>query len=109
MIKKILLPVVVILFIIQFFKPNKNFTAREQMNSIAIKYTVPDTDADILAVACNNCHSNNSIYPWNNNIQPVALWLSDHINEGKRNLNFDEFTTYSLKRQDNKLKKFIKS
>lgn len=109
MIKKILLAIVVMLVIIQFIKPDKNATAGEQKNAIATKYTVPDTVANILAVACYDCHSNNTRYPWYYNIQPVAWWLNDHVNEGKKHLNFDEFTTYSLKRQNHKLEDFTDS
>ena len=36
------------------------------------------------------------------NIQPVKWWLADHVNSGKRHLNFDEFNTYS---KEKKLKK----
>jgi hypothetical protein len=109
MIKKILMAVIPILLVIQFIKPDINATAGKQINAIATQYTVPDTVAEILAVACNNCHSNNTRYPWYNKVQPIAWWLNDHINEGKQHLNFDEFTTYSLKRQDHKLKDFITS
>ncbi len=109
MTKKILFAIVVMLMVIQFIKPDKNVTAGEQKNAIGTKYTVPDTVANILAVACYDCHSNNTRYPWYYKIQPVTWWLSDHINEGKLNLNFDEFTTYSLKRQDKKLKDLIAS
>ena len=51
-----------------------------------------------MKTACYNCHSDSSSYPWYNHVQPVAWFLADHINEGKRRLNFSEFGTYdSLK------------
>ena len=49
-----------------------------------------------LAKACNDCHSNNSKYPWYANFQPVHWWLEDHIKDGKKHLNFDEYTHKSL-------------
>jgi hypothetical protein len=62
-----------------------------------------------LKKACYDCHSNSSQYPWYNNIQPVAWWLQHHIDEGKSALNFNEFTTYSLKKQDHKLEEIAEA
>ncbi len=99
-----LLVVLLIAFIaIQFFRPKKNITEGAQPNNIASVYPVPDHVKGILAKACNDCHSNNTKYPWYNNIQPVAWWLADHVEEGKRELNFDEFASYSLRKQYKKL------
>lgn len=109
MIKKILLALGVILIIIQFIKPEKNIALGAQPNAISTKYTVPDTVNQLLSVACKDCHSNNTVYPWYSNIQPVAWWLDDHVKEGKRKFNLDEFTTYTLKRQDHKLEELIES
>ncbi|MEO6288365.1 MAG: heme-binding domain-containing protein, partial [Ginsengibacter sp.] len=33
------------------------------------------------------------------NIQPVAWFMSDHIEEGKSRLNFNEFASYTIRRQ----------
>lgn len=109
MIKKILLAIGVILIVIQFIKPEKNIALGAQPNAISTKYTVPDTVNQLLSVACKDCHSNNTVYPWYSNIQPVAWWLNDHVKEGKRKFNLDEFTTYTLKRQDHKLEELIES
>ncbi len=107
--KKILIVIVIILVIIQFFHPTKNVDASEQVNAISTKYSVPDTVANILAVACVDCHSNNTKDPWYSNIQPVAWWLASHVKDGKKHFNLDEFTTYSLKRQDHKLEELVES
>lgn len=81
------------LVIIQFFHPKKNIHPGDQVNAISKLYPIPSEVKTILDKACMDCHSNNTRYPWYNNIQPVAWWLDDHINEGKRELNFDSFIT----------------
>ena len=101
--KKILLGVVVVLIGIQFIKPARNISQGTQANSIATVFTTPSEVQDILKVSCNDCHSNNTIYPWYANVQPVAWWLQHHVNEGKEEINFDEFATYSPRRQHHKL------
>lgn len=109
MIKKVSLAFVVIIIVIQFIKPQRNNAPIAQPNAISTKYPVPNEVAKILKVSCNDCHSNNTKYPWYNNIQPVAWWLNDHISEGKRKFNLDEFATYSLKRQDHKLEELVET
>jgi hypothetical protein len=56
-----------------------------------------------LKTSCYDCHSNKTAYPWYSNIQPVKWWLADHVNSGKRHLNFDEFNTYTTKKKLHKL------
>lgn len=107
MIKKILIVLLVILVAIQFIHPKKNQSPGEQPNAIAKAYPVPQEVTDILKVSCYDCHSNNTSYPWYNNIQPVAWWLNNHVNGGKKEMNFDEFATYTPKRAHRKLDELI--
>ena len=93
----------VIFIVIQFFRPEKNISAQIGPNDITTQYPVPDSIQAILKVACNDCHSNNTRYPWYAEIQPVAWWLSNHIKDGKMGLNFSEFTSYRLKKQYHRL------
>jgi len=105
---KILLPVLfIIIIIIQFFQPAKNISAAHSPTDISVVYNEPDDVRAILNKACNDCHSNNTRYPWYNNIQPVAWWLDDHVQEGKHELNFNEIGSYPLRRQYNKFKEII--
>lgn len=108
MIKKILVFLLAVLVIIQFFHPKKNIAAAASANAVATVYAVPENVQKILAASCNDCHSNNTIYPWYSKIQPVDWWLASHVNEGKRELNFDEFASYNLRRQYRKLEEVIK-
>lgn len=103
---KILIAVVVVLVVIQFFKPEKNVSG-ENKNDVTTKYAMSDSVKTILAVACNDCHSNRTEYPWYSNIQPVAWWLNNHVKEGKGELNFSEFTSYKLARQNHKFEETI--
>jgi hypothetical protein len=102
--KRILVFLLVVLVIIQFMRPAKNLSATTSANDITTLYAVPANVNTILVKACNDCHSNNTRYPWYSRLQPVAWWLNDHIQEGKRELNFNEFKSYSLRKQYNKLK-----
>jgi heme-binding protein len=108
--KKWLLILLVIFIIIQFFRPAKNIgiDATAFKNDISTIYIIPDSVHQILATACYDCHSNNTRYPWYNNIEPVTWWLSSHIKKGKSALNFSEFASYRIGRQYKKLGGLIK-
>ena len=106
MLKKIVLVLVILFVVIQFFRPEKNDT-NDLTYDISTKYEVPDNVNQILKVACNDCHSNKTEYPWYANVQPVAWWLNDHIVDGKRHLNYSEFTKGSIARQNHKLEETI--
>lgn len=101
--KKILLLLFIIFIAVQFIRPEKNQAAPPFPNDIATLYPVSDSVRKILQKACNDCHSSNTTYPWYNNIQPVASWLHNHVEEGKREVNFNEFATYRIGKQYRKL------
>lgn len=107
MFKKILLLLLVGLIVIQFIHPAKNKAAGPQPNYIGNAFAVPGDVKIILEKACNDCHSNNTAYPWYANIQPVHWWLDNHIRDGKKGLNFDEYTNRSLRFQYHKMEDLI--
>ena len=108
MVKKILLAILIILLVIQFIKPKKNIHPGPQPEDISTLYPVPADVDSILSVACKDCHSNNTRYPWYNNIQPVAWFLANHVTDGKRSFNLNEFATYPLARQYDKIEEIKK-
>ncbi|MEO6231840.1 MAG: heme-binding domain-containing protein [Ferruginibacter sp.] len=93
------------LIIIQFFRPTKNIDISGNLkdNDISKAYYVPKDVTTILETSCYDCHSNNTAYPWYSKLQPVAWWLQDHIDEGKKEINFSEFATYRIGRKYKKL------
>ncbi len=105
--KLILLSLLSVFIIIQFIRPSKNNGEVVTDTHISKNVTVPDDINKILAKACNDCHSNKTNYPWYSHVQPLAWWLAGHINDGKRHLNFSEFTTYNLRKQYHKLEETI--
>ena len=106
MIKKILLALLAVFVIIQFVRPEKN-ESDDQLNAVAKKYEVPMEVEDILKVACYDCHSNNTRYPWYASVQPAAWWLADHVKDGKRHLNLSDFVTRPIALQNHKLEEIV--
>lgn len=105
--KIILIGLVVAFVFIQFIRPPENKNDEIPPHEITAAYPVPDNIMKNLKVSCYDCHSNTTVYPFYFKIQPVAWFLSNHIAEGKRHLNFSIFTTYPLWRQHENFKDIV--
>lgn len=107
--KKIGIVLLIAFIIIQFFKPDRNIntTPDAVKNDISAVMHVPADVQLILQTSCYDCHSNNTKYPWYANVQPVAWWLNHHIEEGKHEINFNEFATYRIRRQYRKMQEIV--
>lgn len=98
MLKKILLGLLIVFVAIQFIRPERNTGAIAGPNDITHYVRVPDTVMQLLRVSCFDCHSNRTRYPWYVNINPIGWWLKDHIDEGKRALNFSDLSPLPKKK-----------
>ena len=61
----------------------------------------------LLQTACYDCHSNTTTYPWYAKYQPVGMWLVNHVEDGKKHLNFNEFLGYRPWRQYHKMEETV--
>lgn len=104
--KKVLIVLLVVFVVAQAFRPEKN-NSNDTSKDISNSYVVPENVKTILAKACNDCHSNNTRYPWYAEVQPVAWWINDHVKDGKKHLNFNEFDSYRIAKQYKKLEECI--
>lgn len=109
MLKKIFIVLLVAFIALQFFRPEKNIntTSAATINDISTVFSVPDSVHSILKTSCYDCHSNNTSYPWYAAIQPAAWWLQDHVDEARKEVNFNEFAKYSPRRQYKKFEEII--
>lgn len=106
-VKKILLAIVLILVVIQFLPMSKNEGQAWGANDVSTVITTSAEVKQVLDVACNDCHSNHTTYPWYTNVQPFGFWINHHVDEGKHHLNFSEFATYKTKRKLHKLDEVV--
>ncbi|MGB0917238.1 MAG: heme-binding domain-containing protein [Flavobacteriales bacterium] len=88
--RKILVPIVLILGLIQFIPHERPTYSADE----ADKIVVADSEVkNILDKACMDCHSNETTYPWYANVTPVNYWLEGHIENGREHLNFSEWNS----------------
>ena len=106
-VKRFFILALIALVVIQFIRPDKNEGDYASLDSF-IAETKPSQEVqEILKTACYDCHSNQTKYPWYAEVAPVSLWLDQHIEDGKRHLNFADWDKYSAKRKDHKLNEVI--
>ena len=92
---------------IQFVPTDLNQSDTVPKTAFLLVNNTKENIGALLQESCYDCHSNNTEYPWYNKVQPVAWFLEDHINEGKEELNFNEWDAYSNRRKNSKLKSII--
>ncbi|TMM53668.1 cytochrome C [Maribacter algarum] len=102
-VKKVAVALLIAFIAMQFYRPEKN-QAQGDHTAQFLTETNPAAEIKIiLQQTCYNCHSNHTEYPWYNNVAPVSYWLSNHIKDGKKHLNFSDWETYDIKKKDHKL------
>ena len=105
--KKTLKIIAVVLFAafvaVQFYRPSKINPPIVKTETLAAATQVPENVNQILARSCNDCHSNETVYPWYSKISPFSWLLAEHIEEGRSELNFSVWNTYSAKKKRHKL------
>jgi Haem-binding domain len=102
-IRKVGVVLLILFVIIQFIRPARNNGLADGPNDISHFVLVPDTIRQILKTSCYDCHSNHTVYPWYALINPVGLWLRDHINDGKRAINFSDLSGFTKKKLDHRM------
>src|ERR1051325_10620112 len=75
---------------IQFVRPARTNPAVDESQTIFARTQMTPEVAAILDRSCRDCHSNKTVWPWYTNVAPVSWWLSNHVNEGRHNLNYSE-------------------
>lgn len=103
-IKKIAITFFLVFIAIQFYQPKQNVSSSFDIGkNFANNYKVPPTVLSSLQKACYDCHSNTTKYLWYDYIQPARWFVESHIKNGKEELNFNEFASYSNRKQQSKL------
>lgn len=84
---KLLMWFVGFFILIQLIRPDFH---NPKVDANATLKTSPEV-MTVLKGACYDCHSNETVYPWYHNLAPVSWIMADHINDGRKALNFSEW------------------
>lgn len=103
----ILIILIAVFIIAQFFGPEENTYQQVPDTDIAKVENVPAEVMSILKTSCYDCHSNNTSYPWYDKITLVNYYLAEHVEDGKKHLNFSEWEKLSHQKKQHALKEIL--
>lgn len=106
---KILYSVLAFILIAQFIKPPKNKTADSEtyFSTLQKELSISNDVHQLFKIACYDCHSNHSNYPWYNHITPVNWLVYKDIRGGKYQMNFSQLSTMSEQDYNHTLQEII--
>ena len=93
---------------LQFIRPARTNPPVDESRTIQKHTQITPEVASILDRSCNDCHSNQTRWPWYSNVAPISWFVIDHVNVGRRELNFSDWAQYSLEDQTGLLKKMCR-
>lgn len=106
-IKFALIGLLIAFVVIQFFPGDERVNERMTSNDITEQIQIDSELSSLLQNACYDCHSNQPKHPWYASIAPLSWKVKEHIADGRSELNFSEWGTYSAKKRDHKLEEMI--
>lgn len=81
----------------QFVRPERKNPPEAPGRSLEHHVAVPSEVAEVLARSCDDCHSNRTEWPWYSHVAPVSWFVADHVNHGRRHLNFSDWSRYDAR------------
>src|SRR5690349_12123463 len=103
MIRRILLIVLVVFIAIQLYRPATTNPPEDPSHNLRAVAQLPPEIDHMLTQSCNDCHSNRTVWPWYTQIAPSRWLVVSDVNDGRRHLNFSEWTTLTPERQQRRL------
>ena len=94
----------VLFFVIDLFVVIQFIPVNRDNPEVTGEIDVPEDVMVILQKSCYDCHSNETIWPWYSYIAPASWLIARDVHEGREELNFSEWTSYSEKQKRHKRK-----
>jgi hypothetical protein len=85
---------------VQFVRPNRTNLPVNHSRTIESHARVSPEVARIFERACKDCHSNLTEWPWYAEVAPISWYVADHVEHGRRNMNFSEWAAYDRAQAD---------
>ena len=84
---------------------------RPQLTNPPVTEEVPATPEvrALLRRACNDCHSNETVWPWYAKLAPVSWLVAHDVAEARDELNFSTWDVYRPGQRNRKLKEVLKT
>ena len=99
----------IVIAIIQFIPVDRTNKPIDKKVDFIHVFATPGNIRTILKNACYDCHSNETVYPNYAYVAPVSWSIKNHINEGRKHLNFSIWGNLNQDLKKNMLEHSAKS
>ena len=79
---------------IQFVRPARTNPVTVPERTLAAQVKISREVGTVLDRACRDCHSNDTRWPWYSNVAPISWFVIDHVDHGRRHLNYSDWAQY---------------
>lgn len=69
--------------------------ASPPQHGLAVAYSASPAVASLFERACQDCHSNNTVWPWYSKIAPISWMVISDVEQGRGFLNLSNWNRYS--------------
>ena len=87
----VMLGVMGLLIAIQAIRPARTNPPVDEARTLGAAVAVPPAVDTIIARSCDDCHSDRTRWPWYSNVAPASWFVANHVEEGRRHMNFSEW------------------
>lgn len=106
--KGTILAIVAAFVVAQVIRPSRTNPTINPAHEITTNAGLPSDTAATLGRACNDCHSNRTVWPWYSGVAPSSWLVIYDVRAGRHELNLSEWGTYSAERKAKKAKEMCK-
>lgn len=97
--KQVALGVLVVVVAAQLIRPNRANPPTDESRTLQAQVGTASGLVAVLDRSCGDCHSNNTVWPWYTEIAPLSWLMAYAVNEGRKVVNFSEWTAYTADQQ----------
>jgi hypothetical protein len=101
--KWLVILVAIVFVLVQFKRPARTNPPVDDSQTIFSQTQMTPSVSAILDRSCKDCHSNKTDWPWYTNVSPVSWFVADHVEHGRKDMNFSEWGSYDQRRKGARL------
>jgi Haem-binding domain len=75
----------------------------DSSRTIFASEAMPVNVAGVLRRSCQDCHSNQTHWPWYSYVAPMSWIVASDVHKARRQMNFSEWAGYSEKKREERL------
>lgn len=102
-VKRALVALAILFVVAQVIRPSMTNPPVDESRTLQAKAQISPEVYSILERSCKDCHSNKTEWPWYSQVAPVSWYLSNHVKDGRRQLNISDWASYDTRRARSKL------